>query len=458
MIKSITINPYLIFYIISSGSLTLLISNNQIIFAGTVLVFTIAIFLLWSLLNENSALRFATVIFVFSPFLAFLRQYVISYNGISFILLIALLLWLLKYPKITVKEILRDKKILGISIFIAIYVIYGLIKGVPLARFMKYIETFLTILLFAISFNYLEYFRKHLIYFIISSILVVISVLQHIETRFIFQVGEEIIKADPSAYSIGLVLSAFFLIQENGRWVFSTSRGRINFIRYGLLIFVITLTFLTTSRIGFFSLIGSYLVFANISRTWGKSIIPLVVAIVAAFVFITNSRYYEISEKWFNKTFKNEKGIEYATSGRLDQWKMAGYFLVNAPPEDVLFGIGPGKGPDFTSEYSRIVPGVRTLVGKQMQLHSLYHNILIEYGVIAFIFFAGFLYRSGLNSYSIYKKYNITLPFLSFLAYLIYIGSVTGNGIIPAMFISLFLLKPEQLNSSIPQGEIQQVL
>jgi len=442
MTRGYYLNNFFILFNFTVILITILILNYQIILAGRILLVIFLIAFIISFFRKDQALFFTVLIISFSPFLAFLRQYIISYNGNTIILFIALILWILKDKGKIFYSTFLDRRIFGIFIFLTFFIFYGLLINVPLARFMRYIETFLAIVLFSISFNYLEYIKKHLIYFIISSMLIVISLLQHIETRFIFEVGEENIKADPSAYSIGLVLSAFLLIQENGRWIFGESNRKTKFLRYLLLVFVIILTFLTTSRIGFFSLLGSYLVFAIISRTGKKSIIPIAFAFVAAFIFITNSRYYEVSEKWFNKTFKNEKGIEYATSGRLDQWKMAGYYLINASPKNVLFGFGPGKGPDFTSEYSRIVPGVKTLVGKQMQLHSLYHIILIEYGMIAFIFFAGFLYRSGLNSYSIYKMYNITLPLLSFFAYLIYIGSVSGNGIIPAMFISLFMLKP----------------
>jgi len=445
MAREFHINPFLFFYLFIVATLSFLILNNQIILAGRVLTIAFAFVLIISFFQKNQALFFTMAIFVLSPFLAFLRQYVISYNGASIILVIALTLWLLKDRGKTFGRTISDRRILSICIFITFFILYGIFGGVSLNRFMKYIETVLSILIFSMSLNYFDSVKKSFIYFIISSILIVLSLLQHIDTRFVFESGVESFKADPSAYSIGLVLAAFFLNEEKGTWIFNNSGSKAKRLRYPLVIAIIILTFLTTSRIGFFTLIGSFLIFAVISRDGVKSLKSVGIAVLIAFVFITNSKYYDISERWFNKTFKNEKGIASASSGRSDQWKMAWYYLNNGKMDEVLFGYGPGKAPLFTSKYSTIVPGVKTLIGKSMQLHSLYLNIMVEYGLIAFLFFVLFIYYCWKNAYANYKLYHFSLPLLSLIGYLIYIGSVSGNGIIPAMFISLFMLKPNQL-------------
>ena len=56
-----------------------------------------------------------------------------------------------------------------------------------------------------------------------------------------------------------------------------------------------------------------------------------------------------------------------------------------------FFGYGPGLGFDFTGEYNRSIPVKYLLYGKQVQLHSLYLNIFIEYGMLAFIIFLNFV-------------------------------------------------------------------
>src|SRR4030042_4242314 len=179
MNKRVSLDTFLLFYIISVGAILFLIFNNEIILAGRTLTILLAISFLFSFFRENPVGNFTMTIFVFAPFLSFLRQYMISYNGISILLFIALLLWLLRERGIVFKNTIFDRRILGICVFIAGFVIYGLLPGTPLARFMKFVETVSAILLFTMALNDIPFVKKYLIYFIFSSILIVISLLQH---------------------------------------------------------------------------------------------------------------------------------------------------------------------------------------------------------------------------------------------------------------------------------------
>lgn len=448
MYNTLKVNPFSILYLASFIILTGLILNKQVVLAGTVLTLIFCLAFVFCLFQDSPAGIFTMTILVFSPFLAFLRQYVISYNGTSMILLSALLLWFLMDRGSMLRRTLLDRRIFIIIVFVVIFVIYGLLTGAPLSRFMKFVETVLTVILFSMALRNFLLVRKHMIYYIISSMLIVVSLLPHIEARYIFAVGDETVKADPSIYSIGLVLSAFFLTEEDGHWVFLYSSRAKKVIRYSLLVAVVILTFLTTSRVGFFVLIGSYMVFFLFRRANIKSIAPLVLAVLLSVVFISNSKYSDASTKWFKKTFKNERGLSAASTGRSDQYKMAGFYLVSADIKKVLFGYNPGKGPQFSLEYSRKADVNPTMVGKAMQLHSLYLNILIEFGLISFVIFIFFLIKSWERSFTIFKLYGNTIPFLTIIAYTIYIGSVSGLGIIPGMFISLFLMSPDNLVDS----------
>lgn len=457
MTKGTRIDSFILLYLIASGTISLLIFNNQIVIAGSALTFFLGISLVLSFFRKNPAGTFTMAIFLFAPFLAFLRQYVISYNGTSIILLTGLLLWLLKDKGKALMNTLSDKRIIGIFSFVAIFIIYGLFTGTSLDKFMKFVETILAILLFSLVLSDLSFVKKYLAYFIFSSTLIVLSLLQHIDSRFIFESNDEVFKADPSAYSIGLVLVAFFLLEENGQWVFTRISRNVNLIRYTLLILVITLLFLTTSRIGFFTLIGSYMIFMPVSRVGIKRMIPLIIVIFLSVVIISNSRYAEVSEKWFNKTFKNEQGIAGASTGRYDQWKMAAFYIAKDDPLKVLFGYNPGKGPEFSRKYSTLVKVIPSMKGGGYVLHSLYLIILVEFGLVPFIILVFFLLKQYRKVFKIYKMYNFSIPLLVLTGYMIYIGSNSGLGIIPAMFISLFLLKPEQLNNSVSVEDIQQV-
>tara|TARA_R110001583_G_scaffold8896_2_gene41971 strand:- start:19620 stop:20990 length:1371 start_codon:yes stop_codon:yes gene_type:complete len=442
-------SPFIYFYIITVGALVGLILSNQIAFAGYVLTLTIGIAFLYSIFQKDTAPFFSMVIFIYAPFLAFLRQYVISYNGISLILFAALILWFINNRQIFL-EIIFCKVRIGIILFVFLFVAYGMFLGIPIERFMKFVETVLALLLFSMVLKSVRYVRKYTIYFIASSTLIIISLLQHIETRFIIEVGDAVHKADPSAYSIALVLSAFFIIADKKLWISQMSKGWLRKIKYPLLAFILIMTILTTSRIGFFTFAGSYLLFLILSRFNIKQTYPILIVVGLSFVFISNTSYSEIAEHWFNKTFNNARGISAATTGRADQWKMAGVYLVSAPSGKILSGFGPGKGPVFSQKYSTRINAIESMAGGSYQLHSLYLNVLIEFGLIAFVCFLIFLVRRFMKAYLIFTKLNFKLPILALFAYILYISSTSGLGVVPGMFIALFLLSVDDFKRRKP--------
>lgn len=448
-------SPFIYFYILTAAAITGLILKNQVAFAGYVLTLTIGLAFLYSVFQRDTAPFFSMIIFIYAPFLAFLRQYVISYNGISLILFAALALWFINNRQVFL-EIITCKVRIGIILFVFLFVGYGVLLGIPVERFMKFIETTLALLVFSMALKSVRYVRKYTIYFIASSSLIILGLLQHIETRFIFETSNAVHKADPSAYSIALVLSAFFIIADKKVWISQMSQEWLQRMKYPLLAFIVVLTILTTSRIGFFTFAGSYLLFLILSRFNLKQMLPIILVVSLSFVFISNTEYSDIAEHWFNKTFNNDRGISAATTGRADQWKMAGVYLVNEPIGNVLSGFGPGKGPIFSQIYSTRINAIASMAGGSYQLHSLYLNVLIEFGLIAFVCFLIFLIRRFVKAYSIFTKLNFKLPILALFAYVLYISSTSGLGVVPGMFIAIFLLNIDDFkrkNRNIQQGK-----
>ena len=136
MYNTLKVNPFSILYLASFIILTGLILNKQVVLAGTVLTLIFCLAFVFCLFQDSPAGIFTMTILVFSPFLAFLRQYVISYNGTSMILLSALLLWFLMDRGSMLRRTLLDRRIFIIIVFVVIFVIYGLLTGAPLSRFM----------------------------------------------------------------------------------------------------------------------------------------------------------------------------------------------------------------------------------------------------------------------------------------------------------------------------------
>ncbi|MGZ2368727.1 O-antigen ligase family protein [Ancylomarina sp. YFZ004] len=443
-LQSIGFSSFIYFYLLTVGAIVGLILRDQIILAGYVLTLTLGIVFIYSIFQRDAAPFFTMIIFIYAPFLAFLRQYVISYNGISIILFVALMLWLVNNRQIFL-EIIYSRARISIVVFVFLFVAYGMFLGFPIVGFMKFIETVLALLLFSMVLKSVRYVRQYIIYFIASSSLIIISFLQHIGTRFLIESGDVVHKANPSAYSIALVLSAFFIFADKKVWISQMSCKWLERLKYPLLAFIFILTILTTSRTGFFVFIGSYLVFLILSKFNIKQFLPMLVAVCLSFVFIINSSYSEIAQHWFNKTFKNEKGISNVTTGRLEQWKMARVYLVSEPPVNILSGFGPGKGAIFTKEFSIKANTIGGMRGSSFQLHSLYLNILIEFGLIAFVCFCIFLIKRFNKVFSVFRKLNYKLPLLALFAYMLYISASSGLGVVPGMFIALFLLEIDDL-------------
>jgi len=438
---------FLFYYCITAGVISLLINANRIDLAGSFLGLTLALSFIYSLSKSYSGAYFTMIIFVYSPFLSYLRQYVVSYNFISVILILTLLLWLLTNRELFTK-IFLNKANLGIVVFIFLFILYGLMSGNPFNRFAKFFETLLAMQVFSMLLRSLFFVRRYIIYFVFSSALLIISLLQHISTRFAIETNQGSYSADPSGYSIALVLSAFFISADNNLWI--TQFDKYPLLKKSknlLLSIVVILTILTTSRIGFFALAGSYSIFLIFEKFKIKLLSPIVLTIFLSFLYLSNSNYSKIVEKWTIKTFSNNQGIAGATSGRSDQWEMTGLYLMKDIPSNILFGYGPGNGPKFSEKYSKKVNSIASMYGKSYELHSLYLNILIEFGLFAFIIFMFFLLKRLKQAYVLYMKIGIQLPFLATTGYLIYIGSVSGLGLVSGMFIALILLPVHYLHS-----------
>jgi len=452
-VQSSGFGSFIYFYLLTVGVISGLILMDQIILAGYVLTVTFGVALIYSVFQWDAAPFFTMVIFIYAPFLALLKQYVISYHGISIILFAALILWFI-YNRQVFLEIIYCRVRISIVVFVFLFVAYGMFLGVPFELFMRYIETVLALFVFSMLLKSVRYVRQYTIYFIASSSLIILSFLQHIGTRFIIEIGGVVHKANPSAYSIALVLSAFFIFADKKVWISQMSNEWLVKFKYPLLAFILILTILTTSRTGFFVFIGSYLLFLILSKFNIKQFLPILVAVSLSFVFIINSSYSEITKHWFNKTFRNERGISSATTGRLEQWKMARVYLVSETPVNILSGFGPGNGPIFTKEFSIKANTIGAMRGSSHQLHSLYLNILIEFGLIAFVCFCIFLIKRFMKVFSVFRKLNYKLPLLALFAYMLYISASSGLGVIPGMFIALFLLNIDDLKRKKKGGRV----
>ena len=332
-----------------------------------------------------------------------------------------------------------NRRYLAVIGFYLIFVLYGLILGFPLMKFMKFIETSLAFIVFLIYISKLDFFKKQNVIFIFNSIFLVASLSSNVATRFVFEdASQNQVVADPSLLGIGLVFSILLLIQDKGKWVSFFSSEKLNFIKFGLIILMLVLLVVTTSRIGILTLTGTLIYWFIRDRFKIVSLIRAISAVFAVWLLISISTFNTIAQTWFVKTFNNENGIAGATTGRANQWKMAEEYLKTSDIFTILLGYGPGNGPSFSEKYSTLIDSLDSMYGRAFELHSFYLNVLIEFGFIAFLFFFTYIISRYSELNRLQKKTDNKLPLSVFIAFLIYIFSVSGLGLIPAFFMALF--------------------
>lgn len=419
--------------------LTILLLGNKVSQAGLILGFVLVFSGVAMLFKKNGPSLFTSLIFAFSPFIGFLRQNIISYNGISFILIFTIILWIYKNNS-TALLVLRSKRVLGVFVFFMLFILYGVLIGSPLERFMKYFETALAIVVFSMYLRDTSYFRKYAPNFILSSILLVLALAQNASTRFIFEDDSSTeVKADPSALGIALVFSLLLVVVDDGRWLFLIYKRSVQKIKYLIVLIIFILLVITTSRIGFITLVGTLLIWSFLKLKNAKSFALIFLTGIVGFYYINSSIYASLVEQWVDKTINNQNGIAGATTGRAEQWAMVGEYIDSENLSVIMFGYGPGNGPKFSEKYSLKVNVIDSMYGKAYELHSLYLGVLVEFGMLAFLIFIFFLIKMVFLNFKFSLNGLSDLPIVGSFVYLFYIFSVSGLGIIPGLLIAIFI-------------------
>jgi hypothetical protein len=442
--NKIKFNFFLFIYLILVVSQLFFLLKNNFNIAGRILLIFLVITFIFSIFIREGGYFFALTIFIISPFLTILRQEFISYNGISYLLLFSLV-YILFYNWKFFFQTISNYSFLFLFLFYISFIIYGIFIGNSLKSFTKYFETVLSMGLFLTLLTKINYLRSFTIYFVISTMVLVISLYQHIETRYVIEIEDGSFKVDPSSLSIFIIFSLLLLVSDHSKWIKQLENRKI-FIYLFLAILIILLV-VTTSRIGFFIASGIAIFYILTSKNKINHVLKLSILLILIVISIKNSSLNEISEHWFNKTFKNEKGMAAATSGRSEQWKITSLYLYKGDIYEILLGVGPGNGGIFSLEYSNEDEISENMRGKAFQLHSFYLNILIEFGLVAFTVYLAFIFLRFKYIFKNYQIYGVQLPLLTLISFLIYIFSVSGLGLIPGFMLSLVVINIKMFNN-----------
>lgn len=417
---------------------SVIVFTNHFAVAGKVLTLFIGLSFAYSVLKKDGVYLFSAAMIVFSPFIGLLRQHVISYNGVSIILFMTLVYWFVRKRQLFINTMF-SRILVGIFLFVMIFVFYGLMIGGEILQFTRIMETMMMLFVTRLYLTNYDYFKKYNFYFIISAIMLVASLAKNASTRFEFKDGaSESVSADPSMLSIGLVLSAVLIISDRANWIGFFADNKRKLIKNIALVVIMFLLVVTTSRIGFLMLTSVLFFWLALRKFNPKYFLPIIGALFVTFTIVSMSTYSDLADKWIEKTFSNEKGLAGASTGRANQWSEAFLYFEEEGLWKVLTGYGPGKGQEFSLKYStKIEDAIDSMYGKAFELHSFYLNVMVEYGLIAFAVFLLFMFRRFKKLFKIYRIQKTELPIFALILYLTYIITVSGFGAVPGIVLGI---------------------
>ncbi len=419
---------------------SLIVFTNHFAVAGKVLTLFIGLSFAYSAIKKEGVYMFSAALITFSPFIGLLRQHVISYNGVSVILFMTLVYWFVRKRQLFI-NVIFSKIMMGILLFVMIFVVYGVMIGGEILHFTRIMETMMMAFITRLYLTRYDYFKKFNIYFILSAILLIASIAKNAATRFEFKdSSSEAVSADPSMLSIGLVLAAVLILSDRAYWVSFFADNKRKLLKNITLVIIMFLLVVTTSRIGFLMLTSVLFFLLALRKLNPKYLLPIVGSLFVTFAVVSMSTYSDLADKWIEKTFSNQKGLAGASTGRANQWSEAFLYFQEEGLWKILTGYGPGKGPEFSLQYStKIEDAIDSMYGKGFELHSFYLNVMVEYGLIAFAVFLLFMFRRLKKLFKIYRIQKTELPIFALILYLTYIITVSGFGAVPGIVVGIFV-------------------
>lgn len=371
---------------------------------------------------------FTNFIFIIIPLISIYRDFSVAYSFPSYLLIANIFLFLVINPTLLK---LKNKSSIMAMIFISIYIFIGIVSGKKIDIFIKHIELTLAIYVFSI---YLKHYKVNLFYYCLFLIILCFSLFQFIETRFIVDSSTSYFKVDPSLLGNMLLLPLSYFISSKKSDKIEFNKKYVNLF---LILTTICLIF-TTSRTGIFVFLITILFVSKYDSIKKTFIIFLGLIIILFSVYYLTS-INGIIDLWYAKTFNNVRGLSGSSTGRFDQWHMTYNYILDSNFFSLLFGFGPANGFEFTGIYSKTIPFSYLFYGKQIQLHSLYLNIFVEYGLLAFTAFSFWL----IKCFKVVKfhriKYDDNFYSLLLIAFLFLSLGASSTSIIHGFMIALFL-------------------
>ena len=259
---------------------------------------------------------------------------------------------------------------------------------------------------------------------------------------------------NPAELGLSLALAFLALTVDRGHWVNLDHKPVIRFL---LLVPVVTLLALTTSRVGWLVAVTG-LVVALLFRSRAR--FGILIAIALAFVairLVLLSPFGSAVQTGLDRTFSSERSVANRTSGRSDQWLVASTAFTDSM-SSLMFGHGPGRGADAYAHYSTAVEGVRYGVGERRALHSLFMQVMVEAGLLGLLPLIVWLLCATWRILQWMLATRWIFPLVCFLGYGLIVLTVSGNDTASGTYMGIGLLatlQPIRSNKTEPGDHAQ---
>ena len=240
---------------------------------------------------------------------------------------------------------------------------------------------------------------------------------------------------NPVQLGLPLALAVLALTVDQGRWI----RLRRRWARLLAILVTFSLLALTTSRASWLVVAVGALVILLFGRRQRLRTLVSVAGGALLIQLILMSRSGEGLQKGIDRTFSRERSVASVTSGRSDQWIVA-YDAWSDSLGSLLFGHGPGLGPQTYARFSMEVPGVQYAVGEEAALHSLYMQVAVETGLLGLTPLLIGVLVALLKIVQWTLRHRLLLPLTCFIGYVLIAMTVSGNDTVSGVFLGIGLL------------------
>jgi len=282
--------------------------------------------------------------------------------------------------------------------------------------------------------------RAALLGLAVSTVMLGLALLAHFgglsnERLGLFEAGGQRY-GNPAQLGTALAFCCLSLTIDGGRWLGLEGKA---YLRYLLLLVVLSLLALSTSRAAWLVWAGGMLVAILVGKRQRMVAVCWIIALIALGCMLLSSRYGEALEGGLNRTFDLDRPAAKITSGRSEQWLVA-YYIITDSAENMLWGCGPGTGPSAFATYLGRVPGVEFGVWRPAALHSLYMQVAVEAGLVGLTLVLLWLGAALLAAVRYTRVTRNVLPLASLLGYGLIALTVSGNDTHSGIFLGVGLI------------------